>query len=84
MEIFFTLLSACKYERDTFNGMSGESITPFNIIKNWEQFLLRYRYENSDFGTIGFYLSEFVNPMIIFGKYKIPVKGTDNLHLNEC
>ena len=27
-DIFFTLASLCKYERDTFRGISGESITP--------------------------------------------------------
>ena len=32
--IFFTFESACKNERDTFNGISGESITPCNNIKN--------------------------------------------------
>ena len=31
--IFFTLASLCKELRDTFNGMSGESITPFNNTK---------------------------------------------------
>ena len=34
LDIFFTLASLCKYERLTFNGMSGESITPCNKVKN--------------------------------------------------
>ena len=33
-EIFFTLPSLCKYDLDTFNGISGESITPCNNVKN--------------------------------------------------
>ncbi len=32
--IFFTFESACKNERETFNGISGESMTPCNNIKN--------------------------------------------------
>ena len=33
-EIFFTAPSACKYDLETFRGMSGESITPLRSVKN--------------------------------------------------
>ena len=33
-EIFFTAPSACKYDLETFSGMSGESITPLRSVKN--------------------------------------------------
>ena len=33
VDIFFTFESLCKYERETFNGISGESMTPCNKVK---------------------------------------------------
>jgi hypothetical protein len=61
-------------EQDSFNGISGESTTPFSIIKIQEQFLLHLSVTYTWFWynwILSFWICKS-EPN--FGKYKIPVK----------
>ena len=73
-DIFFTLLSLCKYERDTLSGISGESNTPCSNIKYSGTTPSTESVTNTwlQYSCILLRLGSMVR--FTFGKYSIPVR----------